>query len=149
MTTSPALSRRGLLAASAAASLFLTARPSAASIGGVTFVRDAAALAGNPVYAPWPGPNGGVPPWDKVKVEHLKPALVQAMKDQLANIDRITGRDNATVTRNVRRCDNAPGSGQVQYYDVDYTYRGVTHHVQTATPPGRTITVNGNGEPRM
>lgn len=66
-----------------------------------------------------------------------------------ANIDRITGRDNATVTRNVRRCDNVPGSGQVQYYDVDYTYRGAVHHVQMATPPGRTITVNANGEPRM
>ena len=52
MTTSPALSRRGLLAASAAASLFLTARPSLASIGGVAFVGDAAALADNPLLFP-------------------------------------------------------------------------------------------------
>ncbi|HAL08329.1 MAG TPA: peptidase M3 [Brevundimonas sp.] len=109
MTTSPALSRRGMLAASAAASLFLTARPSAASIGGVTFVRDAAALAGNPVYAPWPGPNGGVPPWDKVKVEHLKPALVQAMKDQLANIDRITANRAAPTFDNTVAAYEASG----------------------------------------
>lgn len=64
-----------------------------------------------------------------------------------ANIDRIRGA-NGPVTRDVRRCDNVPGSAQVQYYDVDYDFRGVSHHVQMSTPPGRTITVNGRGEPR-
>jgi len=51
-------------------------------------------------------------------------------------------------TRDVRRCEPTAAGGQPQYYDVTYTFRGVEHRVQMATPPGRTITVNGNGEPR-
>ena len=39
-------------------------------------------------------------------------------------------------------------SGPPQYYDVTYEFRGVEHRVQMAAHPGRTITVNGNGEPR-
>ncbi|MGZ5265656.1 MAG: hypothetical protein ACXWCC_02625 [Caldimonas sp.] len=48
----------------------------------------------------------------------------------------------------MRRCETAP-AGPPQYYDVTYDYRGVQHRVQMATPPGRTISVNGNGEPRQ
>ncbi len=62
-----------------------------------------------------------------------------------ANIDRM---GSGTVTRNVQRCGNVPGSNQVQYYDVDYDFRGAVHHVQMSTPPGPTITVNRRGEPR-
>ena len=51
-------------------------------------------------------------------------------------------------TRDVRRCEPTSAGGQPQYYDVTYEFRGVEHRVQMATPPGRTITVNGNGEPR-
>jgi len=51
-------------------------------------------------------------------------------------------------TRDVRRCETAAASGPPQFYDVTYLYRGVEHRVQMAAPPGRTITVNGNGEPR-
>ena len=43
----------------------------------------------NPLLAPWTGPYGGVPPFDKVKVEHFKPALEAAMAEQLAEIDKI------------------------------------------------------------
>jgi peptidyl-dipeptidase Dcp len=43
----------------------------------------------NPLLAPWAGPYGGVPPFDVVKVEELKPALEAAMAEQLANIDKI------------------------------------------------------------
>jgi peptidyl-dipeptidase Dcp len=43
----------------------------------------------NPVVAPWPGPFGGVPPFDQVKVEHFKPALEEAMAERLAEIDAI------------------------------------------------------------
>jgi peptidyl-dipeptidase Dcp len=45
----------------------------------------------NPLLAPWAGPHGGVPPFDKVKVEHFKPALEAAMAEQLAEIDTIAG----------------------------------------------------------
>jgi peptidyl-dipeptidase Dcp len=43
----------------------------------------------NPLLAPWTGPYGGVPPFDKVKVEQFKPALEASMAEALAEIDRI------------------------------------------------------------
>ncbi len=43
----------------------------------------------NPVLAPWPGPHGGVPPFDRIRVEHLGPALEAAMAEQLAEVERI------------------------------------------------------------
>jgi peptidyl-dipeptidase Dcp len=45
----------------------------------------------NPLTAPWTGPHGGVPPFDKVKVEDVKPALEAGMAEQLAEIERIAG----------------------------------------------------------
>lgn len=51
-------------------------------------------------------------------------------------------------TQNVRRCENA-NHGTPQYWDVTYDYRGETHHVQMSSPPGKTILVNRDGEPRM
>jgi peptidyl-dipeptidase Dcp len=43
----------------------------------------------NPLLAPWTGPHGGVPPFDRVKVEHFKPALEAAMAEQLREVDAI------------------------------------------------------------
>ncbi len=43
----------------------------------------------NPVAAPWSGPYGGVPPWDKVTVADVGPALETAMADGLKDIDRV------------------------------------------------------------
>jgi uncharacterized protein YcfJ len=51
-------------------------------------------------------------------------------------------------SRDVRRCETV-ASGDPDYWDVTYKYRGVTHHVQMSAPPGRTIYVNGRGEPRQ
>jgi uncharacterized protein YcfJ len=62
-----------------------------------------------------------------------------------ANVNR---PDAVTDTRNVRRCDNTAQNAAPQYYDVTYNFRGVEHRVQMAQPPGRTLTVNANGEPR-
>ncbi|HET7825305.1 MAG TPA: M3 family metallopeptidase [Anaeromyxobacter sp.] len=43
----------------------------------------------DPLLAPWPGPYGGVPPFQSVKVGALAPALDAAMKEQLAAVERI------------------------------------------------------------
>ena len=43
----------------------------------------------NPLLERWSGPFGGVPPFDRVKVEHFKPALEAAMAESLANVERI------------------------------------------------------------
>ena len=88
-------SRRSLLTGCAAgAALAALPRFANASSGtdvfdGVTRVADAAALADNPAYAAWTGPYGGVPAWDRIRVGHLKPALLQAMSDQRENVRRI------------------------------------------------------------
>ncbi|MEP7303052.1 MAG: beta/gamma crystallin-related protein [Caldimonas sp.] len=58
------------------------------------------------------------------------------------------GRNNNSYTRDVRRCATAP-SGPPQYYDVTYRYQGRDHQVQMSTPPGATVRVNRNGEPRL
>jgi uncharacterized protein YcfJ len=50
--------------------------------------------------------------------------------------------------RDVRRCTNVPG-GPPEYWDVTYEFRGVEHRIQTSAPPGRTILVNAQGEPRQ
>jgi len=43
----------------------------------------------NPLLAEWTGPYGGVPPFDRVKVDDFKPALEAAMAENLAEIDKI------------------------------------------------------------
>jgi uncharacterized protein YcfJ len=57
-------------------------------------------------------------------------------------------KDGVVSTRDVQRCENV-NLGPPDYWDVIYNYRGVEHHVQMTEQPGRTITVNRNGEPRM
>jgi uncharacterized protein YcfJ len=49
--------------------------------------------------------------------------------------------------RDVQKCE-AVDNASVQYWDVGYTFRGVDHFVQMTSPPGRTVTVNGDGVPR-
>ena len=60
--------------------------PSAASKGAPAA---APAPGVNPLIGAWAGPYGGVPPLATVKVEHFKPALEAAMKENLAEIDAI------------------------------------------------------------
>ena len=59
------------------------------------------------------------------------------------------GRDrNQTYGRDVQRCATTQSQAAPSYYDVTYDFRGQQHRVQMATPPGRTVTVNSQGEPR-
>jgi uncharacterized protein YcfJ len=48
----------------------------------------------------------------------------------------------------VQRCENV-ASTTPAYWDVTYVFRGLEHRVQMTSPPGQTIAVNGNGEPRQ
>ncbi len=52
----------------------------------VTAASDAAV---NPLLAPWTGPHGGVPPFDKVRVEDIAPALEAGMTQELAEVEAI------------------------------------------------------------
>ncbi len=57
-------------------------------------------LADNPVLAPWTGPHGGGPAFDKVKVEHFAPALDEAMARYRAEIAAISGNSDAPTFAN-------------------------------------------------
>jgi uncharacterized protein YcfJ len=61
------------------------------------------------------------------------------------------GRDAAgtVYTQDVQRCATVSTGAPVDYWDVTYDFRGYEHRVQTTSPPGRTILVNGQGEPRV
>lgn len=54
-----------------------------------TLPESASYQAKNPMLAPWAGPYGGVPAFDKVKVEHFEPALEAGMEERLREIDAI------------------------------------------------------------
>ena len=59
------------------------------------------------------------------------------------------GADGRSVeSRDVQRCSTAPNERGAEYWDVTYSFRGQQHHAQLKQPPGPTITVNGQGEPR-
>ncbi len=62
-----------------------------------------------------------------------------------ANVGRDEGygRDVEHCTGTCSRYDRP------DYWDVTYVFDGQEHHVQMSTPPGSTITVNRDGEPRM
>jgi uncharacterized protein YcfJ len=63
-----------------------------------------------------------------------------------ANVDRGGGE---VYSRDVQRCTTVQNDARPDYWDVTYNFRGTEHRIQTSAPPGPTITVNGNGEPRV
>jgi uncharacterized protein YcfJ len=60
----------------------------------------------------------------------------------------VGGGGTQVYSQDVQRCATVQGRGRPEYWDVMYYFRGLQHHVQMSNPPGRSITVNGNGEPR-
>jgi uncharacterized protein YcfJ len=66
-----------------------------------------------------------------------------------ANIAAVNGRPGQVlVTRNVKKCVDEPNTTPA-YWDVTYVFRGREHHVQMLNQPGRYLTVNRLGEPRV
>jgi uncharacterized protein YcfJ len=66
-----------------------------------------------------------------------------------ANAGRSDAPQQAVVTQNVQRCAQAPGQQRPAYWDVTYGFRGQEFRVQLTQPPGATLTVNEQGEPRV
>lgn len=58
------------------------------------------------------------------------------------------GDPGLAQVRDVQRCSTTPASSTPDHWDVTYTFRGQEHRIQTAMPPGNTVTVNRQGEPR-
>lgn len=61
--------------------------------------------------------------------------------------NRNTGRVGV-VGQDVQRCETTQSTTPA-YWDVTYNFRGLEHSVQMSAPPGSTVAVNGNGEPRQ
>ena len=59
------------------------------------------------------------------------------------------GRDGHPQTQDVQRCTSIPGQARADLWDVTYNFRGQEHRVQMTSPPGATIIVNRDGEPRV
>jgi uncharacterized protein YcfJ len=64
-----------------------------------------------------------------------------------ANVGRDGGAQQVR-TQDVQRCANEPSQARTEYWDVTYNFRGQDHRMQVTAPPGRTVTVNNEGEPR-
>ena len=60
------------------------------------------------------------------------------------------GRDSNgnQVSQDVKRCSSTPSQAAPAYWDVTYTFRGQEYRMQMSSPPGPTVTVNAQGEPR-
>ena len=65
-----------------------------------------------------------------------------------ANVGRGSGGQTA-ATPDVQRCEEVPGQARAEYWDVTYNFRGQNHRIQMTSPPGATVTVNAQGEPRV
>lgn len=61
----------------------------------------------------------------------------------------VAGNNDRVVSQNVERCRTTPASTRPDYWDVTYNFRGIEHRVQMTEPPGATVTVNRDGEPRL
>jgi uncharacterized protein YcfJ len=64
-----------------------------------------------------------------------------------ANIGRGGGQE--VVSQDVQRCSYVSDNARPAYWDVTYHFNGYDHHVQMTSPPGPTILVNSEGEPRV
>jgi len=62
-----------------------------------------------------------------------------------SNVNRDSG---GNYSQDVRRCSTVPSQAGPEYWDVTYSFRGQEHRMQMSEPPGRTVTVNAQGEPR-
>jgi uncharacterized protein YcfJ len=56
--------------------------------------------------------------------------------------------ESATYDKDVQRCKTV-SNGAPAYWDVTYDYRGTQHRIQMSSPPGNTVAVNRDGEPRQ
>jgi peptidyl-dipeptidase Dcp len=86
----------------------------AASVAVLTVFRNklsfakGAGVTDDPLLAPWTGPHGGFPRFDKIKIAGIKPALMKGMELQRAEIAAIaSSRDPATFDNTIAALEDA------------------------------------------
>lgn len=78
----------------------------------------------NPLTTVWAGNYGGVPPFDKVKIELFKPALEAAMAENLAEIDKIANDSAAPDFENTIAALERTGQTLNRVATVYYIWQG-------------------------
>lgn len=78
----------------------------------------------NPLVAEWSGPFGGVPAFDKVKVADFKPALEEAMAEQLAEIDKIANNSEPPNFENTIAAMERAGSKMERVSTIYFIWSG-------------------------
>lgn len=58
-------------------------------------------------------------------------------------------REQQVVSRDVERCAFVPSQAEPDYWDVTYVFDGRPYRMQMTSPPGPTVLVSRNGEPRI
>ena len=67
-------------------------------------------MSDNPLTAPWAGPYGGVPPWDRMAPEHFPGAFEAAIAEQRGEIDAIVTNPEAPTFDNTIAAMERAGS---------------------------------------
>ena len=100
--------RKILLAAASAAAIMNGAGTAASAQDAATETAMPSNLAANPLIAEWSGPFGGVPAFDRMELDDLRPALEAGMVRQLAEIDAIaTNPEPATFENTIVALERA------------------------------------------
>ena len=86
--------RRTFLYSTTAAALLYTFRSRR------LFAAGSSTMTHDPLLSPWSGAHGGVPPFDKIAIQNLQPALLKAMDLQRAEIAAIAGNREAPTFDN-------------------------------------------------
>ena len=65
-----------------------------------------------------------------------------------SQVGRNGDTQRVVTEQNVQRCRQTDAQARPAYWDVTYDFRGQEYRVQMTRPPGNTVTVNAQGEPR-
>lgn len=92
--------RSVVLIAASTLALSACAAPEAAAPQSASATPAAAVANSDVLLVPWTGPNGGVPPWDKVRPELFRPAFDKGAELLLAEVDAIANSPAAPTFDN-------------------------------------------------
>ena len=92
--------------------------------GILTMMLGAGAATANPLLEPWPGPYGGVPPFDRIEPEHFGPALEVSTRAARREIEAIAANLRAPTFENTIVALERAGSQQKRVVLMYYVWTG-------------------------
>ncbi|NTX14962.1 M3 family metallopeptidase [Myxococcus sp. CA056] len=73
---------------------------------------------GATLLAPWSGPHGGAPPFDRVKLEEFRPALEEAMEQERREVARVADSTEPPTFENTIAALEDTGRGFTRVFEV-------------------------------